>query len=803
MKKLHLICNSHLDPVWMWDWEEGAGAAISTYYQAVEFCKEYDYVFCHNEALLYEYIEKYDPQLFTEIQRQVKEGKWHIMGGWYLQPDCNIPSGEAFVRQIKLGREYFAEKFNARPTTAINFDSFGHTLGLVQILKKCGYDSYMFCRPMPEMLQLPEREFYWVGKDGSKVKASRIEDETIYCSAFGNALNDIKRKIGHCGDSDLCVALWGVGNHGGNPSRKDLADVASYIEEQAKLGVEVLHSTPEKYFADVEPTAEWTKSLHPCLVGSYTSMSSIKQKHIELENKLFTTEKLCALAELKGLYKKNQRAFTEAEKALAMIEFHDVGSGTCASDGEKSSLRKADYALECLQEEFDKAFFALTSQFKKAGEGEFPFFVFNQQPYERTAIVEMEYLMPDSICDDERQYTVTVKQDGNIVPSQCIKELSNINYDRRKRIAVQCVLPAMNVTRLDLTVEITPKQPEIITPNEDIIIKDSFKTVRINRKTGLMDSYVVDGVEMLTGGAFQPIMYDDNADPWGWYLERIGENPQPFELSACQKGIFRGMQNVKIVEDGDVLTEVESLFELEGSYVRVSYKIYKNTPYVDVIINAYWNEKEKALKVKVPTALKGRFLGQIPFGTDEYEKDGKENSMQRFSAIEDGDNAFSVYNDCTFGFSHDGDALYATLLRGVAYCAHPIGPRPLIRRNIFIPYVEQGKRNFRFRIAYNKKNFMENQAQEFVNVPFTLNYFPHGNGYVKENTVKVDTNAISLVAMYKEKEYYILRFVNNSEEVVNCNLSIFNQSYALTFGKYEAKTYVYDGKGLVEKEIWY
>ena len=107
MKKLHLICNSHIDPVWMWDWEEGLGTAISTFYQAAEFCDEYDYIFCHNESILYEFIQEHDPVLFERIKKLVEEGKWHIMGGWYLQPDCNMPSGEAFVRQIKLGREYF------------------------------------------------------------------------------------------------------------------------------------------------------------------------------------------------------------------------------------------------------------------------------------------------------------------------------------------------------------------------------------------------------------------------------------------------------------------------------------------------------------------------------------------------------------------------------------------------------------------------------------------------------------------------------------------------------------------------
>ena len=800
MKKLHLICNSHIDPVWMWDWEEGLGTAISTYYQAAVFCKEYDYIFCHNEAILYEFIEQNDPTLFADITELVKAGKWHIMGGWYLQPDCNIPSGEAFVRQIKLGREYFEEKFGKRPTTAINFDSFGHTVGLVPILKKCGYDSYICCRPMREMLTLPDNEFWWVGKDGSKVKVARLDDLTLYCSGFGNALEDIKRKEKLFEGKEVGAALWGVGNHGGNPSRKDLNDVQEYIKSS---DFEIVHSTPEQFFAEINPTAEWTKSLNPCLIGSYTSMSSIKQKHIELEYKLFETEKLCALAEMKGVYIKNQTPFTEAEKALACIQFHDVGSGTCAADGEKSSLMKGDYALELLKKEYNKAFFALISQEKKAGEGEFPFFVFNPQPYEFEGVVEMEYLMPDSLVSDTEQYTVTVKQNSQIIPSQCIKELSNINYDRRKRIAVRCELPAFEITRLDLTVEVTPLAPATVQSGQYIVVKDSCKKVVINKATGLMESYVVDGKEMLSGGAFQPVMYDDNADPWGWYMSKIGKNETLFVLSACDKGVFRGLENVKIIEDGDVLTEVESYFELESSYVRVSYKIYKDKPYTDVTVNAYWNERDKALKVKIPTALDGAFIGQIPFGIETYEKDDTEMTMQRFTGIEDGENAFVAYNDCTFGFSHDGNALYATLLRGAAYCAHPIGDRPLIKKNMFIEYIETGRRTFRFRMSYDKKAALHNRAQEFINAPLALNFFPHGKGRTDETVVKIADESVYLAACYQEKNGYVFRLVNSNETSHSCVVEVMGKAFEVAFGKYETKTYIYKDGTFNEKEIWY
>ena len=159
MKKLHLICNAHLDPIWQWTWEEGAAAALSTFRSAAKLCDEFDYIFCHNEVTLYQYIEEYDPELFEKIKMLVKQGKWKIMGGWFLQPDCNMPSGESIVRQIQTGKEYFKEKFGVWSDTAISFDAFGHNRGLVQIIKKCGQDSYISVRPYAHELELETNLF--------------------------------------------------------------------------------------------------------------------------------------------------------------------------------------------------------------------------------------------------------------------------------------------------------------------------------------------------------------------------------------------------------------------------------------------------------------------------------------------------------------------------------------------------------------------------------------------------------------------------------------------------------------------
>ena len=260
MKKiLHLVCNSHIDPVWQWDWDEGASAALSTFYAACNLLDKYDFIFCHNEVIVYEYIEKYDPALFKRIQKLVLEGKWKIMGGWYCQPDCLVPSGESYMRQISLGREYFQDKFNARPTVALNFDSFGHTKGLPQILKKTGYDAYIFCRPMPQYVSIPNFKdyphgpFLWEGYDGTRIKALRYEDlYHNYTSPLGEFRNALNKKFEQYKDLDVIPILWGVGNHGGTSSAQEIEDIME-IRNEKKGEWEIIHSTLEDYFAATDP----------------------------------------------------------------------------------------------------------------------------------------------------------------------------------------------------------------------------------------------------------------------------------------------------------------------------------------------------------------------------------------------------------------------------------------------------------------------------------------------------------------------------------------------------------------------
>jgi alpha-mannosidase len=126
-KKLHMIGNAHLDPVWLWQWQEGFREVKSTFRSALDRLDEYeDFLFTSSSAAFYEWVEKSDPGMFGEIRARVAEGRWQIVGGWWIQPDCNIPGGESFVRQALYGQRYFREKFGVTARVGYNVDSFGH-----------------------------------------------------------------------------------------------------------------------------------------------------------------------------------------------------------------------------------------------------------------------------------------------------------------------------------------------------------------------------------------------------------------------------------------------------------------------------------------------------------------------------------------------------------------------------------------------------------------------------------------------------------------------------------------------------
>ncbi|MDD4002839.1 MAG: alpha-mannosidase, partial [Clostridia bacterium] len=395
MKKVYLICNAHIDPMWLWEWEEGAAAAVSTFRSAAYLCENYDtLIFNHNEALLYKWIEQYEPELFERIKILVKKGRWNIIGGWYLQPDCLMPSGEGFVRQILEGNNYFKEKFDIDFKTAINLDSFGHTRGLVQIMAKCGYENYLVCRPLNKDFPLKSNNFYWEGFDGSKIFTRRHYE--LYNSPLGQAAEKIEDRINSIEEGENLMILWGVGNHGGGPSEKDINDIAALSQKMLSKDIHIKHSTPDEYFDAVKADNSniIKTSLKPCNTGCLSSMALIKQKYRELENLLFATEKIASAASAYGLVKYPKNEIREAIEDLLLIQFHDILPGTAIKPVEEAGLRIAHHGIEILTRIRARCFFALAKSQEVVTEG-YPVLVYNYHPYTADSVIECEFQLAD------------------------------------------------------------------------------------------------------------------------------------------------------------------------------------------------------------------------------------------------------------------------------------------------------------------------------------------------------------------------------------------------------------------------
>jgi len=774
MQQLHLLCNAHLDPVWLWEWEEGAAEALSTFRTAADFCEAFDgFVFNHNEALLYQWVEEYEPELFGRIQRLVAAGRWHIMGGWFLQPDCNMPSGESFVRQILVGRAYFAEKFGVQPSTAINFDSFGHTRGLVQILKKAGYDSYLFCRPTQAACPLPADDFRWIGYDGSPITAHRAADH--YLSARGQAAAKVTQWIQQHPDQPVGLVLWGVGDHGGGPSRVDLDDLQTL--RGSPSGYDIRHSTPEAYFAALHAQERQLPPHHGDLnawaVGCYTSQIRIKQTHRLLENELFSAEKMLAAAALNGLLAYPRQELAQAQRDLLLAEFHDILPGSSIQPVEENALRLMQHGLEILARLKARAFFALCGGQRKAAEGEIPILIYNPHPYSVSGIFECEFQLPDQNWQDTFSYP-TVSQEGRAIPAQAEKEQSNLNLDWRKRVVFAAELAPAQVNRYDCTLQVLPRKPapQLQPLDGQLTLKTERLEVVINCATGLMDRYRVDGIDYLAENAFQPLVIGDDDDPWGMNVQGFREVVGRFSLMSPAEGTaFSGVRqrvldSVRIIEDGAVRTVVEAVFSYGHSFACLHYKLPKQGTEIEVQLRVLWNEKSRMLKLALPTPfLDGRYSGQVAFGVAELPADGREVVAQKWAGVwsADGQHALTCVNDGVYGSDFADGELRLSLLRSPGYAGHPIFDRPVMAQDRFSPRIDQGERCFTFWInggpARTRREQIDWEALSHNEKPYALSFFPSGAGDPPRPAVLLRDSVVQMTAFKQadQSEDYIIR----------------------------------------------
>ena len=797
MREIYMLCNAHLDPVWLWQRQEGMAEAISTFRVAADFCEKYDgFIFNHNESVLYEWVEEYEPELFERIKNLVKEGKWRIMGGWYLQPDCIMPSGESILRQIEVGNDYFMEKFGVKPVTAINMDPFGHDRGLVQILKKTGYENYLFMRPLGIV---PEQNYIWKGYDGSEILGHNMFG--VYNTPKGNAIQRVYDFVAKEGDKGLMC--WGIGNHGGGPSEEDWQAICEYAKEHPE--VQLIPSGCEEYFATVDKSKLRTidKSMIHCMMGCYTTMSQIKRKHRLMENELLMCEKMLAASGVSF----DEKQMADAEKALLFSEFHDSLPGTMLKKAEEDMLRLMDSGRETLSRNMAKAFFKLCEGQPAGKRGEIPVLVFNPNPYEITQDVEVEFIL------EEQNHTpnqVTIArartQDGTYLLTQNIKEECMLNLDWRKKVTFRATLAPMSMNRFDLELQIMAAEIRPITEcaenDTHFLFENGKMCVAINKQTGLIDKYCVDGVDYLKEQSAQIRVYDDNEDPWGMTTTGFYNQESVFTLlSKEEANAFNGYpdaeyENVRVIENGEVITRIQAIFGYGKSYAVVTYTLPKFGDHVDMHIKMLSNDANKMYKLTFPvTMVDSKFVGQTMFGREELLQNEQEVYYQKWCGMFAEDKGFAVLNNGTYGGSAKDDVMNISLLRTPIYSAHPIADKRIADHDRDHDHIDMGQREFDYRLTANIDT-LDMQAEVYNQPVYALSFFPSGLGQKKDTTVEL-SNKQMLLTRYEvgADNSRIVRVYNASDEAQTGTLQIEKDVYEITLGAYEFKTYVWkDGE---------
>ncbi len=311
-KRLYVIANSHIDPVWLWRRSSGRTSWLNTVRSVVKIMDEQpDLKFSCSAATLYRWVEETDPGLFRRLQELVAAKRWEIVGGWEVQSDVIISREEILRRQARYGKTYFMDKFGVDVTIGYCVDSFGHSAGLPKLLNDAGMNYYVFIRPMT----MKEMLFDWHGADGSSVTALRIHQS--YGTASTITRDDLFKSIREFQQTELNdqTFFFGLGDHGGGLSRKHLEWLREAMQEY-----DIVFSTLAEYFEAVKdytlPVV--TGELGPAFKGCYSACHEVKAKIAVSTRQLLKAEKLTPdPAELDGAWRE-----------LLFNHFHDILPGT-------------------------------------------------------------------------------------------------------------------------------------------------------------------------------------------------------------------------------------------------------------------------------------------------------------------------------------------------------------------------------------------------------------------------------------------------------------------------------------------
>lgn len=707
--RIHMVGNAHLDPAWMWSWDEGMEAFLSTVRSALDRIDETPgFVFTCSSAAHYRWIEEVEPDLFDRVRTAIASGRWAVVGGWWVQADCNLPSGEGFVRQALLGQRWFLSRFGRRARTGYSPDAFGHTLGLPQLLARAGMDAYIYCRPDPTELTLPSPLLDWRSPDGASVLAYRVPFHyNMYESSVPKKVDGLVEALDGAsalaaGDAPLgrfgsaWSLFYGVGNHGGGPTREHIEQIIAIDADEH--GPRLLFSSPDHFFDDVRAgraTREipvWRDDLQIDAPGCYSAHSLIKRLNRRSEHALVEAERMSALAALLVDAPYPHAELTRAWEHVCFNHFHDILCGVATREALDDAIAEYGAALTAAGRATRYAVQRIARAIDTSGDAQ-ALVVINSHAWRVDGVVRFElwHDIDKSLWTQPVDVRVT-DEDGREIPSQLGFTTGKIGRDRIG-VTLPAALPALGWRTLRVHYG-EPCTLGSAYPGEatGAVLDNGVVRVEIDSDTGAIASLrmVADGEEIVRGGG-TGLVVDDPTDTWGHGVESFD----------AVIGTFDGA-SVRLVESGPVYATIRSVARFGASTLQQDYRLDAGSGVVDVDVKVLWSEQHRMLKLAFPAARSGATShAESAYAVTSKPSDGRERPCGTWCAVTSPDgHGVAIVTDAKHGYScrqrTDGAELRLSVLRSPSYATHI--PHPFDELED-LDHLDQGVQRFRYRIV--------------------------------------------------------------------------------------------------------
>ena len=767
---IHMTGNSHIDAAWLWPESETIDVVRRTFSTALQLMNEYpDYTYTQSAAQYNEWMAEKYPAMDAEIKQRIKEGRWEVVGGMWVEPDLNMPDGESQTRSLLLGKRWYKQHYGVDVRIGWNPDSFGYNWQLPQIYKRAGVD-YFVTQKMTwnDTNQLPFKLFWWQSPDGSKVLSYFPHD-------YANDNLDPIRLAG-----DLAVArerapglstmmdLYGIGDHGGGPTRTILDQGEHWAHAPEAVTPKMKFGLAQTFFTQAEqtlasdsptwnyqsiakgykyPTPEPGKMVIPTWKdemyfeyhrGVMTTQTGQKRNMRESEVHTINAEKLASLAWLDGDAYPNAQ-FTDAWQKITFNGFHDLAAGSGIGIIYKDAQKEFDMVR---LEDAEMAAHALSTVVSNINTGAapgIPVVIFNPLGWTRSGLVDFDIELPG------QGSPMVVDAAGNNTPSRVVHE----NFEsHRTTLEIEAgKIPSLGYEVMHVVGNASAGYPSSPFKATQTLLENSNLRVTIDPATGCMTSLFdkkskFESLAPKSCGNQLQAFKDTPKDYDAWNID-YGTLDHPMPIDK--------VDSIKLIESDPVRSTIRIERTWQNSHFTQDISLAANADTVVIDNTVDWHETHILLKAAFTLAASGPMATfEIPYGTiqrpttrnNSWESAKFEVPALRWADLGDGKNGFSLLNEEKYGYDAIGNVLRLSLLRS------PTWPDP---------DADRGIQHFRYALYPHAGTWQQAMTER---KGYELNYplqatvvMPHsGSLPASHSFISVDDDNVILAAVKKSED---------------------------------------------------